>query len=238
METAPPDLIVVMPIYNEEANIAVVLAEWQAALRKEGIAFRILAVNDGSKDDTLAILRKLQEQNPAEIEIADKPNSGHGRSCRHGYDAAVRAGAGWILQIDSDGQCDPAFFAEFWRARESADGVFGLRVRRDDGFLRTMVSKACRFLTMAWTGVDLKDANVPYRLLRREKLESALRKVPADFDIHNIALTLALKRDPSVRWAYVPIRFRERQGGTNSINLPKIARMGWNMLRQIGTVGR
>jgi hypothetical protein len=50
-------------------------------------------------------------------------------------------------------------------------------------------------------------------------------------------LTLALKRDPTLRWSYVPIRFRARQGGTNSINLRKIAQMGFRMLRQIHRVG-
>ena len=51
-----------------------------------------------------------------------------------------------------------------------------------------------------------------------------------------VALTLALKRDPAVRWHYEPIRFRDRQGGTNSINVPKIFRMGWNMLRALSGV--
>ena len=71
-----------------------------------------------------------------------------------------------------------------------------------------------------------------------QALQKALQRVPSDFDMQNVALTFALKRDPSLRWAYVPIRFRARQGGTNSINLSKIARMGWQMLLQINTVGR
>ena len=100
------------------------------------------------------------------------------------------------------------------------------------------ISASLRFLTMIATGRDLKDANVPYRLIKRSALQKALPSVPAEFDMQNVALTFALKRDPSLRWAYVPIKFRARQGGTNSINLPKIARMGWRMLLQINKVGR
>ena len=88
------------------------------------------------------------------------------------------------------------------------------------------------------TGRDLKDANVPYRLIKRDALHRALPSVPERFDMQNVALTFALKRDPSIRWAYVPIKFRARQGGTNSINLRKIIKMGFRMLMQVNRVGK
>jgi glycosyltransferase involved in cell wall biosynthesis len=232
------ELIAVTPVYNEEANIATVITEWLQTFAREGINACLLAVNDGSRDNTLSILRKLQSQFPDQLVMLDKPNSGHGRSCRVGYEAALQHNAPWILQIDSDGQCDPAFFPLFWAKRNEADCVFGIRVTRDDGIVRKAISKACSVLTSIVTGRDLQDANVPYRLMKRAVLERALTSVPRDFDIQNIALTVALKRDPAVGWAYVPIRFRARQGGTNSINLPKIARMGFGMLRQINRVGK
>jgi glycosyltransferase involved in cell wall biosynthesis len=231
------ELIAVMPVYNEEANIAAVITEWLQAFAREQINARLLAVNDGSRDDTLSILRKLQTQFPDQLLILDKPNSGHGRSCRVGYEAALQKEAPWILQIDSDGQCDPAFFPLFWAKRNQADCIFGIRVTRDDGIVRKLVSRTASVLTSIMTGQNLKDANVPYRLVKRAALKKALPSVPKDFDIQNIALTLALKRDSTLRWNYVPIRFRARQGGTNSINLLKIAQMGLRMLRQINRVG-
>jgi dolichol-phosphate mannosyltransferase len=231
------ELIAVMPVYNEEANIAAVIMEWLQAFAREQINAHLLAVNDGSRDNTLSILRKLQSQYPDQLLVLDKPNSGHGQSCRVGYESALQKNAPWILQIDSDGQCDPAFFPSFWTKRAEADCVFGLRVTRDDGLVRKIISKGASILTSIVTGRDLKDANVPYRLMKRAALETALPSVPKDFDIQNIALTLALKRDPTLLWSYVPIRFRARQGGTNSINLRKIAQMGFRMLRQIHRVG-
>ena len=230
------ELIAAMPVYNEEANIAAVIMEWLQAFARERINARLLAVNDGSGDDTLSILRKLQSQYPDQLLVLDKPNSGHGRSCRAGYEAALQHEASWILQIDSDGQCDPAFFPTFWAKRNDADCVFGFRVMRDDGIVRKLVSRTASILTSIVTGRDLKDGNVPYRMMKRAALEKALPSVPKDFDIQNIALTLALKRNPTLRWAYVPIRFRARQGGISSINLPKIAKMGFGMLREIRDV--
>lgn len=226
-----------MPIFNEEVNIALVLDEWSFQLRQIAGSFTIYAVNDGSTDGTRLALEKYQMNHPEFLTVLNKPNSGHGRSCRHGYDTAIAAGASWVLQIDSDGQCDPKYFTEFWNQTDKANCIFGLRTTRDDGFGRVVISAACRFLTMLWTGSYLRDANVPYRLMRGDVLANALKKIPPDFNIHNVALSLALKRDPLVRWAYVPIHFRDRQGGVNSINFRKIFKMGWEMLRDLKRIG-
>lgn len=230
------ELIAVMPVYNEQDNIAGVVQEWLAAFAAEGIEHVLIAVNDGSKDRTLDLLNRLQSDFPERLEIITKANSGHGRSCRVGYEAALAWGAPWIFQFDSDGQCDPRFFSAFWQSRDEADAIFGCRTTRMDGFSRLLVSKACRFATFAVTGQDLKDPNVPYRLMRQAALQRALEKIPATFDLHNIALSVALKRDPQVRCAYIPIIFRSRQGGRSSLNLPRIIRAGWKMLKQLGDV--
>jgi dolichol-phosphate mannosyltransferase len=232
------ELIAVIPLFNEETNIATVISEWSEAFSRQEVNVRLIAVNDGSTDNTLSILQKLQGKLPGQLLVVDKPNSGHGRSCRVGYEAALELDAPWILQIDSDGQCDPEYFPLFWAKRQDADCIFGIRVTRDDGFARKAVSKIATLLTSITTGHDLKDANVPYRLMARSALQKALPNVPKDFDLQNIALNLALKRDPAVRWAYVPIRFRARQGGTASIGLRKIAQKGLRMLRQIHRVGK
>jgi glycosyltransferase involved in cell wall biosynthesis len=224
------ELAVVMPVYNEEANIGTVVSEWVAEFNRLGIGFVLLAVNDGSRDNTGAVLANLAGRLPESIAPINQANSGHGRACRRGYERAVEINAPWTFQIDSDGQCDPKFFEAFWRAREEADAVFGLRKTRDDGFSRVLISTACWITASALCGMNLKDANVPYRLIRTTTLARALDRIPAGFDMQNVGLTLALRRDASVRWKYLPIHFRDRQGGTNSINIPRILSMGWELL--------
>jgi len=231
-------LAVVMPIYNEEANIEAVITEWAEEFKRLGISFVLLAINDGSKDRTGKILQKLAEQYPGGVMPVEKQNAGHGQACRTGYFLAVKSGAEWTLQIDSDGQCDPRFFAAFWRERDEADAVFGVRTSRDDGLARTLISAGCRVATSVLCGIDLKDANVPYRLVRTSALKEALSRIPDDFDMQNVALTLRLKRDASLRWKYMPIHFRDRQGGTNSINIRSIARMGWRLLVSLPKIGK
>lgn len=224
------DLVVVMPIYNEEANIRNVVTEWSAALDAVGADYQMVLLNDGSRDGTLAVLRELEQADPKHLIVVDKPNAGHGRTCRLGYDIAVASSAGWVLQLDSDGQCDPAYFHEFWSARAEADCVMGLRRQREDGWARTATSQVCRVGASALAGVDLRDPNVPYRLIRREVLAEALRRVPTGFNVVNVAVTYVLKKLGNYRWRYVDIVFRDRQGGTNSIDVARVAQWGAEML--------
>jgi len=226
-------LIVVMPIYNEEANIADVITRWVACLRDLLIPFQIVALDDGSRDRTHEILLQLEAETPDLLCVVSKPNSGHGITCRIGYDIAIHSHAEWVLQIDSDGQCDPKHFADFWKKRESADCVFGLRASRDDGTARVITSAICRLASSLICGQDLKDPNVPYRLMRHETLRQALRFIPPSFNIHNVALTYVLKKLPGVRWDYVRIHFPDRQAGTNSINVLKVVTWGAEMLLEL-----
>lgn len=228
-----PELYIVMPVYNEESSIPAVVAEWMAKLRSLGPSFRLLALDDDSRDGTNAILQELAAQNPGELEVITKPNSGHGRTCRYGYELAITANAEWIFQIDSDGQCDPQYFAEFWHRRENFDCLFGARTQRDDGWVRAAISCCCRAAVRFATGTPIADPNVPYRLMRRSVLERALQKIPPDFELQNIALSLALKRESQVRFAFLPIHFRARRAGTASLNLYRILQLGWEMLRDL-----
>lgn len=232
----PIELAVVMPIYNEAPNIETVLGEWMGCFGLLDVPYRVLALNDGSCDSTAAVLNTLQNCHSAQMRVINKSNSGHGQTCRAGYEMAIEESAPWIFQIDSDGQCDPQFFPQFWNSRNQHDCIFGERKTRDDGMARVFVSFCCRILVWIWTGAYLQDPNVPYRLMRRDALQRALRIIPPDLDVQNIALSLALKRDPTVRWHLIPIHFRDRQGGTNSIDLRKIVSMGWQMLRDLKRV--
>jgi dolichol-phosphate mannosyltransferase len=118
-----------------------------------------------------------------------------------------------------------------YMARPMYDCLFAYRRSHGDGFGRRVISFCCRTLLWSMTGTYLRDPNVPYRLLRSTALRAALRSIPADFNLQNIALTFTLRRRQSLRWKHFPIHFRARQGGTNSINYRKIAAMGFNLLR-------
>src|SRR5262249_50681905 len=158
------ELWLVVPVYNEEQSLRSMINEWMPAVRAVAPDFVFCALNDGSRDSSLEVLREMKKEHP-ELRVVDKSNSGHGQTCVHGYRLAEAEGAQWILQIDSDGQCDPEFFSRFWEARKHHPVIYGFRAQRDDGLKRYFISRIVSVATYVGTGIWVRDANVPYRLM-------------------------------------------------------------------------
>ncbi len=233
--TDPNQLWVVMPVYNEEECLTRVVDEWILPLRRVAGAFKMCILNDGSKDGTLAILRELEKQYP-EIIVIDKKNSGHGQSCQEGYRLALSKGAEWVLQIDSDGQCDPRFFEFFWKARGNNKVIYGFRNRREDGKRRYVISRFVSLFTLLGIGVWVRDANVPYRLMHRSTLEGIVDEIPRDFHLSNIMLSALQEKKFGLHW--VNIIFRERMGGVPSVKTYSFVKQGFKLLRQLKKASR
>jgi dolichol-phosphate mannosyltransferase len=228
------ELVVVMPIFNEADCLGAVLEEWTAVLDRTGIAWRLLALDDGSTDDTPSVLSSwLVRLGPERMEVLRHANRGHGRSCLRGYLRACELGVPWVMQIDSDGQCDASFFAPVWSARDTADVVYGVRRRRLDGWRRVLASALVRLLVRARSGVDCPDANVPYRLMRTAGLPGVLATIHGDFDLANIALAVQLRR-AEWREACVDIVFRPRASGEPSVPLHRFAVKAAELAVQLG----
>ncbi len=212
-----------MPVFNEERAIRGAVLEWLTELRRLQIDFRFLVLNDGSTDGTLQEVSGLSGGEP-ELEVLDKPNTGHADSCMRGYRQAIENGDLWILQIDSDGQCDPKYFAEVWRQRDEKIAVQGFRVSREDGFIRLLMSRVLSVcLYLASGGTYVRDLNVPYRLMHRSTLKQAVVLVPERFPLSNILLSYIYEKYFGIRW--VDINFRDRWFGSSKTNLPKTAQI-------------
>jgi glycosyltransferase involved in cell wall biosynthesis len=225
MTTESERLYVVMPIYNEQASIGGVVAEWKACLDKVAPDHRILILNDGSKDKTADVLAELAAKTPG-LEVINKPNSGHGRTCIMGYGEAIGRGARWIFQIDSDGQCDPKYFESVWAKRAEYAAVYGKRIDRDDGLARKVISFFCRLATHIATGVPVRDPNVPYRLMRADILKPAIAEFPPEFGLSNILVSVVVQKGLGPKMGFVPIGFRDRTGGEPSVKWMKFVTEG------------
>lgn len=231
-QSPPPELLIVMPVYNEQASVCKVVMEWFMELENWTENFVFLAINDGSKDGTLRILKRLQERLGPRLEIIDRENRGHGQSCIQGYQTAIERGVPHVLQIDSDGQCDPQYFFRFWRMREQYDVIYGRRKRRDDGLRRVVASVVLRSVLLLFCGVNCVDANVPYRLMKMKSCGAAIGKIPASFFLANVALAVLLRKTPGISQGVVNIRFRERYGGEPSVPFSKFATRAKELVKQ------
>jgi len=228
-----PEILIVMPVYNEEASVRKVVIEWFSEVENWTENFIFLAVDDGSIDETPRVLNLLQQKLGARLEILRRENRGHGQTCLHGYRIAVERGIPYVFQIDSDGQCDPQYFFRFWRKRVNYDVVYGRRVRREDGWRRVVASMVLRISLLSVFRVNCIDANVPYRLMRTSILNAVLDRIPADFFLANVSLAVLLRSNSKIRESNVPIVFRERYGGEPSVRISKFGEKALQLFRQL-----
>lgn len=166
----------------------------------------------------------LAEERPL-LHPIKKTNAGHGATVLYGYRYALKNGADYIFQTDSDGQTCPEEFYQFWENRTKYSAVIGYRHHREDGLSRIVVTKTLKLVLRLIFGLDVTDANTPFRLMDRKILEEYLPDIPKDFNLSNVMLTVLFLYNKE-KVEFIPITFRPRQGGVNSINLPKITKIG------------
>lgn len=219
-------LYIVIPAYNEEANIEQCINNWYPVVEKHnGGDSRLVIIDDGSKDNTFSVMQEYAKTRPL-FQPLTKTNGGHGHTVLYGYRYAIEKGADYIFQTDSDGQTNPTEFDQFWAANEEYDAVIGNRVVRGDGKDRKFVENTVCFLLRLIFGVKVKDANAPFRLMKTSLVDKYIRKLPEDFNIPNIMFTTYFVYHHE-KVKFIPITFKSRQGGTNSINIKKIIKIGW-----------
>ena len=221
-------LYVVMPAYNEEANIEETVRSWYGILDGKSEASKLVIADSGSKDRTHEILVEMRNEFP-KLEILENTDRQHGPKVIALYAEAIKNGADYIFQTDSDGQTNPAEFNRFWELRGKYDGIFGRRNERGDGKARAIVENVVCALLRVYFGVRIPDANAPFRLMKAEVVNKYLNKMPSDYNLPNIMMTtyFVYYKEKTV---FIPISFKPRKAGVNSINLPKIFGIGWKAL--------
>ncbi|MFT4143582.1 MAG: glycosyltransferase family 2 protein [Mobilitalea sp.] len=217
-------LYIVIPAYNEEANIKKVIQDWCPIVEKAGNGSRLVIIDDGSKDSTYQMMiTEAKELNA--FEPLTKPNGGHGATVLYGYEYALNKGADYIFQTDSDGQTLPEEFWAFWNVRKEYDMIIGHRKGRQDGGSRVFVTKTLKFVLWLYFHVSIKDANTPFRLLKATTLKEYINLIPKNHNLSNVMLSVIYAKK-KLKVNYMPVTFRPRQGGVNSINLKRIIGIG------------
>lgn len=137
------DLAINLPIHNEGSSISKVIDEWDQRLTSLNINYCLIFSEDGSKDNTKDVLLSyINENNKYKNNIVET---------RRGYSGAVISGvkladSEFILCIDSDGQCDPGDFENFWKRRNDADIIMGYRNPRVDNNLQKYILLCLNFI--------------------------------------------------------------------------------------------
>lgn len=189
-----PVLAIVIPVCNEQSTIVSLLRDWQPVFRETGVSYRTILVDDGSKDDSLLILRNLAEQDSS-LEVVTQPNAGHGPAILRGYRMALEAE--WVFQIDSDHQLETGGFSELWKNRDRYDLLLAERTDKNASAGRRVLSRISGGIFRSFFGGVVRDVNSPYRLMRAELLRKSLQVIQPDSFAPNILITAWFVRQKS-----------------------------------------
>lgn len=181
-------LCVVMPVYNEHEAITPVLEKWAEALDALGIDYSIRPYNDGSKDDSLVVMKEAATRLPR-VDVRDKPNGGHGNTILTGYREAAKDGFDWVFQIDSDDEMGPEKFGELWEMRGDRDFLVGIRDGRVQALPRKVISFVSRLSVRLFYGKSVWDVNTPYRLMRVSVFKPFYEAIPMTTFAPNVILS-------------------------------------------------
>lgn len=206
-------LSVIMPAYNEEGSIAAAVADVQEHVLACIPTAELIVVDDGSRDATPGMLDRIAAADPR-VRVIHQPNGGHGRALITGLDAAT---GDLVFLIDSDRQIPIEAFASLWAVARERDGAFGVRTRRQDPQIRVLLAALIRRAISWMFAVRVRDANVPFKIIRRSIWLEARRLLPADTLAPSLLLALF------VRWrgydvADLDVPHRARQTGRVSIH--------------------
>ena len=214
-------LCVVMPVYNERDAIGPVLEKWHAALDGLGIDFEIRPYNDGSKDDTLAVMEATAGRLDRRVAVRNKPNGGHGNTILTGYREAAADGFDWVFQIDSDDEMGPEKFGELWERRNEYDFLVGIRDGRRQALPRKVVSFVSRLCVRIFYGKGVWDVNTPYRLMRVSAFRGFYAAIPLTTFAPNVILS-GLAARHRLRMFEMPVPQHDRTTGEVSIKKWKL----------------
>jgi len=207
-----PQLSVVVPVHNEEDNVAPLVGEIVAALRGH-VDFEIVYVDDTSKDATLQRLRELQATVPELRVIRHLGNAGQSTAVRNGVKAAR---APWIATLDGDGQNDPADIPKLLAQRGAAAAdtklFAGWRVNRQDSGSKRWASKFANGIRSRMLRDATPDTGCGIKLFER----AAFLDLPY-FD-HMHRYLPALMQRAGWQTASVPVNHRHRTAGVSKYN--------------------
>lgn len=207
--------LIIIPAYNESMNIEATVDD----IQKNAPDFDYVIINDCSKDDTIEICKR-NNYNYVSLPI----NLGIGGAVQTGYRYAETYGYDLAVQVDGDGQHDPAFLrimAEYMENKD-LDMVIGSRFIEKEGFQSSIARRiGIRYFTCLIklvTGATITDATSGLRMAGKRVIHLFASNYPKDYPEPETVVA-TLKQGYKVE--EIPVVMRERQGGVSSITLKK-----------------
>lgn len=203
-ETAPAELSIVVPLFNEEDNIVPLVDELRTTLEGLGQSYEILLVDDASTDRSPEILKRLATEDSRVRIVHHRRNQGQSAALVSGFD---RVRGRIVITIDADLQNDPADIPRLLAELETCDVACGVRVNRQDDRIRRLSSKIANSVRNWLTHESITDVGCSLRACRSEFLID----LPIFDGMHRFLPTLL--RLNGARVKEIPVNHRPRAAG-------------------------
>ena len=219
-----PDIMVVLPTYNEADNLATIVGEL-LALGLPGL--EVLIVDDDSPDGTGAIADRLVERYPETVHVIHRTGvRGLGTAYIRGFQYALAQGARLLVQMDADFSHSPGYIQQLVAAAEDYDVVIGSRYVSGGGtddrwsWWRAFLSWWANLYARLILGVTVKDATAGFKCWRRETLEGiGLHRVRSNGYVFQVEMAY-LTEKLGYRYLEIPIYFEDRRIGRSKMTVP------------------
>lgn len=160
---------VILPAYNESANIGDTITRCVSALERFFKDFEIIVVDDGSSDGTSNKVKKLFGEDSRIRIVRHEHNKGYGAALRSGFSSAEK---NWLFFMDSDGQFDPYEIEKLLPLMSNDAVIAGYRIRRSDSFYRKVMGYIYTKVINLTFGLKVKDLNCAFKLMPTEFVKS------------------------------------------------------------------
>lgn len=209
-KTIPHNLTIIVPVYNEEDNLARLEKELYSFVKECRIDTTILFINDGSVDSSLAMIEAICSRNMHFHFLSFKKNMGLSAAIKAGIDHAKTSLIGYI---DADLQTSPADFHILLEELGSNDLVTGVRRNRKDSFVKKMSSAIANSIRRAFTHDGMEDTGCPLKIMRAD----AAKKIPMFNGLHRFLPAMILLQNGLVK--QVPVKHFPRIAGKANFGL-------------------
>jgi dolichol-phosphate mannosyltransferase len=220
-------LTVVVPAFNEALAIRETLERILADLPPAVRDFELLVVDDGSADATPELVRALAAREPRVRLEAHPRNAGKGRALRTGF-AAARCD--WVLFLDADQQVRIEGLRRVAERERVADAVIGYRADRRDTPRRRAITALFRLLVRVTLGIRARDVNCPFKLCRRELIQSLPLRSDG-FLVDAEILHLLARRGVSVE--EIPVEWHPRRHGKSTLRWTHLVQLARELVALI-----
>lgn len=205
------NLTVIIPVYNEAENLQRVADEFNAYIEKSKHTIKLLFVNDGSKDESLSIIRGLCEDNQAFDYINFKQNCGLSAAIKAGFDHVETELTGYI---DSDLQTHPEDFELLLEHIDTNELVTGNRSNnRKDSTVKNMSSTIANSIRRAFTNDGMDDTGCPLKVIKTDYA----KRIPMFKGLHRFLPAMIMLQNGSVK--QVDVRHFPRIAGQAKFGL-------------------